>query len=397
MARRRSTSVTTTPRRGTGTPATIAAMMAVGILAAGVVRGDDDQVGALGRRPAHERALLGVTVAAAPEHHDDLARRHLAQLGQQAGQGVGRVREVDDHPEGLAGVDRLHPAGNRCHLAEAGGDDVLGDPERGGRRGRGQGVGHVEPAPERQRDAVPAPAEGAVGRTDRELVGVGQAERDDRDRRGVGELAAVDVVDVDDPHGRSARREEAGLGGEVALDGAVEVEVVAAEVGEHGHGEAGAVDPVEGEGVGRDLHGDGPAALADHLGQPGLQLGRLGGGERPGQRAHDPGRPAGVLEDGGQQVAGGGLAVRPRDADDGHPLRGVVPQGGGQRPDGRSGVGHDDLGGVEVERMVDEQGGRTRADRIGGEVVAVGRVLPAGSSTGRRRGPDRSRASSPRW
>ncbi len=59
---------------------------------------------------AHERALLGVTVAAAAEDHDDPARRHLPQLGQQAGQRIRRVGEVDHHPEGLAGLDRLHAA-----------------------------------------------------------------------------------------------------------------------------------------------------------------------------------------------------------------------------------------------------------------------------------------------
>ena len=159
------------------------------------------------------------------------------------------MSEIDHDPERLAGVDCFHPARHRRHEAEAGGDDVVGDPERGGRRRCGQGIGHVEPAPERQRDIVPAPPEAAAGRADREVFGVGQTEGDDRNGRGVGELAAVGVVDVDDAHGRSARREQAGLGGEVALDGPVQVEVVAAEVGEHRDGEAGAVDPVEGEGV----------------------------------------------------------------------------------------------------------------------------------------------------
>ena len=47
-----------------------------------------------------------------------------------------------------------------------------------------------------------------------------------------------DVVDVDDTHGRPIRGEEAGLGGEVALDGAVEIEVVAFQVREDGDRES---------------------------------------------------------------------------------------------------------------------------------------------------------------
>ena len=53
-------------------------------------------------------------------------------------------------------------------------------------------------------------------------------------------------------------REQAGLGPEVGLDRPVQVEVVAAEVGEHGDVELGAGDAVQGEGVRRDLHHDRP-------------------------------------------------------------------------------------------------------------------------------------------
>src|SRR5262249_57246844 len=49
------------------------------ILAARVVRGDDRDVGELGRDPAHHRALLSVAVAAAAEDADQAARGQLAR------------------------------------------------------------------------------------------------------------------------------------------------------------------------------------------------------------------------------------------------------------------------------------------------------------------------------
>ena len=103
----------------------------------------------------------------------------------------------------------------------------------------------------------------------------------------------------------------------------VEVEVVAAEVGEHGHGEARRVDAVHGQGVRRHLHRDGTPALVTEGRQPRLELGRLGRGVGPRERADDAGRPAGRLEHGGEEVRDGRLAVRAGDADDGEARRRV--------------------------------------------------------------------------
>ena len=56
-------------------------------------------------------------------------------------------------------------------------------------------------------------------------------------------------------HRRPGRLEEPGLGREVLLHRAVVVEVVTAQIGEGRHVEDDGVDPVLGQGVGRDLHG----------------------------------------------------------------------------------------------------------------------------------------------
>ena len=133
-----------------------------------------------------------------------------------------------------------------------------------------------------------------------------------------------DVVDVDDGAVGQVRVEQRGLGGEVALHRAVEVEVVAAEVGEDRHREAGAVDPVHREGVRRDLHRDGPPALVGQLGQAGLQLGGLGRRGEPVRVPITPVDHAGRVEDRGDERCGRRLAVRARDTDRRHPLRRVV-------------------------------------------------------------------------
>ena len=77
-------------------------------------------------------------------------------------------------------------------------------------------------------------------------------------------------------------REEATLGGDVALDRLVEVEVVGVEVGEDGDVEVAFVDAMEGEAVGSGLDDGLAAAGIDHLGEHLLDFGRFGGREAAG-------------------------------------------------------------------------------------------------------------------
>ena len=175
------------------------------------------------------------------------------------------------------------------------------------------------------RGSVPVapPTEAAAGRPHHQGLRAGQAERDDRDGRGVGELAAVDVVDVDDTHGRPIRGEEVGLGGEVALDGAVEIEVVA-QVREDGDRNR-AVHPVSArdEIIATARRPDSAISASRACSWA------LGGSEPVSVPITPVGSPA--LEDGSQQVAGRRLPVRAGDTHDRHPVRGAVPEGGGER------------------------------------------------------------------
>ena len=67
-----------------------------GVLAARIVVGDDDDVGELLGDRAHLRPLAGIAVAAAAEHHDELAGAMGAQRGERVLERVGRVRVIDD-------------------------------------------------------------------------------------------------------------------------------------------------------------------------------------------------------------------------------------------------------------------------------------------------------------
>ena len=88
------------------------------------------------------------------------------------------------------------------------------------------------------------------------------------------------VVDVDQTESRPLGGEQGGLGREVVVHVGVEVEVVAAEVGEHGDVEDHPVDPAHHQRVARHLHRAGlHAALAHHREQR-VQVGRLRSGER---------------------------------------------------------------------------------------------------------------------
>ncbi len=88
------------------------------------------------------------------------------------------------------------------------------------------------------------------------------------------------VVDVDETESRPLGGEQRGLGREVVVHVGMEVEVVAAEVGEHGDVEDHPVDPAHHERVARHLHRTGLHAAFAHHREQCVQVGRLRGGER---------------------------------------------------------------------------------------------------------------------
>src|SRR2546423_14146951 len=82
------------------------------VLGARVVAGDHDLVGQPRGDRAHLRALAAVPVPAGAEDHDDPMARQLAGGPKDVVERVGRVRAADAHPEALALVDGLEPAGD---------------------------------------------------------------------------------------------------------------------------------------------------------------------------------------------------------------------------------------------------------------------------------------------
>ncbi len=82
-----------------------------GILTAGVVIGDDDQIGQLSGDSAHRPALARVAVATGAEHHRQPAARPQ-QGGQHRSQRARLVRIVDQREKILAAVDLFQSPGN---------------------------------------------------------------------------------------------------------------------------------------------------------------------------------------------------------------------------------------------------------------------------------------------
>ena len=112
-------------------PSTIASMIATGSSLRGLSEVTTHLVGETGDDLPHLRALAGVAVAAGAEHHEHsgVGRDQLAGRGEEVLEAVGRVGVVDDHAEGLAGVDRLEAPGDGRDRGQPGGD-VARSPRR---------------------------------------------------------------------------------------------------------------------------------------------------------------------------------------------------------------------------------------------------------------------------
>ncbi|OIQ74132.1 hypothetical protein GALL_442220 [mine drainage metagenome] len=146
----------------------------------------------------------------------------------------------------------------------------------------------------------------------------------DVDRGLVREATSPRVVDDHDAAARVRRSEQLGLGTEVLLHAAVEVEVVPLQVREARDVEHEPVDPPECKGMGRDLHRHGRHPELARPRERRVQRGRLHRGPHaPGgpvaeaglDGAEQSGRSMRRTEGGIDEVGRGGLAVRPGDPD----------------------------------------------------------------------------------
>ena len=140
----------------------------------------------------------------------------------------------------------------------------------------------------------------------------------------------------------------------VRLVGAVKVEVLVRDVGDHGHVERAAGDPVLGQPVRGGLQDGNLGAGVAHLGQVALDVGRVGRGgvqtrvvdllaDDGVHRADQTHAARGRFEDVEQQIRRSGFAVRAGDAHERHAAAGMTVPRRAQPGQRRPAVRHPDV------------------------------------------------------
>ena len=251
----------------------------------------------------------------------------VASGAQDVLERVGRVGIVDEDGERLALVHGLEPPRHAAELFHAARDRVVLDPEQAGRRDRAEHVLDVEAAAQPRLELEPSGGEARSARAEVEPFGlkirvVGETEGHQPvvTLQLLREPPSVRVADVH-RGGRALLGEEPPLGVEVALDRAVEVEVVLGQVREDERREAHAVEPAELRAVRGRLHRAAAVTAVEHLAEAALEVDRLR--RRPEgrtalaadpalDRAEQAGPPAARGEDRVEQERGRGLPVRAR-------------------------------------------------------------------------------------
>src|SRR5204863_1653713 len=212
------------------------------------------------------------------------------------------------------------------------------------------------------------------------------------------EPATVLVADVDRGRRPLALDEEPALRRVVALQGAVEVQVLLAEVGEREGGEADAFEPAQLGAVRGRFERTASVAGVEHLAEGALQIDRLGcrpdrwtslAADAAFDRAEQPRTPPGRGQDRMEKEGGRRLPVRPRDAGNLELPRRFAEEDDGRLGHRPPGVRDDDLRDVELERPLDDERGRPPLHSVTRERVTV--VALAGHAEEERPGPDGAR------
>ena len=205
---------------------------------------------------------------------------------------------------------------------------------------------------------------------------------------GVGELAAggmghepggpgvVGIIDAG-----VAPAEQLRLRVAVVFHGLVEIQVVLGQIGEHAHGVVDAVDPVQRQGMGGDLHNNVGAAGIPHAGKQALELeglrrGALGGHHLAADHVLVGADEAHLgacrlLQNGLEQIGGGGLAVGAGDTHHGHGVGGVAIEVGAQHGQGPAAVFRAHPGNALFRSALTQHRRRAGRDGLGDEVVSV--------------------------
>ena len=158
---------------------------------------------------------------------------------------------------------------------------------------------------------------------------------------------AVGIIEIDHRSLQAGPVEQGPLGLPVGFHGAVVVQMVLREVGEHRHADRRAVEPVLGNADGGSLHHAGPQSLVDEMVQLALQQHGVGSGHAGiaqlglptheaahAQGAHEATAPGTMREGLGQPPGAGGLAIGAGHGHHVEPTRGRVVERGSDRARG---------------------------------------------------------------
>ena len=282
----------------------------------------------------------------------------LAQGLEEVLQGVVGVGVVHDHREVLARLHPLEAAGHPGQGGDAAERVFRPHPEREGRAQGGQDVLHVEAADEEglDREAARGGARDEARAPEVELdvlgpeVGVALEGIGEHPPPGhLPELVAPRVVEVEHRVAVLAQVgvEEQALGREVGVHVAVEIEVVAGEVGEDRDLEAAPEDALQAQGVRGHLEHAVGAARVDHLLEEMLEIRGFGSGadgflhavgDPVLHRAQEAHRARSRAQHGVYEVGRGGLSVRPRDSHELETIGGMAQERRGELREGHARV-----------------------------------------------------------
>ena len=360
-----------------------------GLFRAGIVSGDHHEVRDFRGDAAHLGALRLIPVAAAAEQGHGTALGKVLHGAEDIFQTVGAVGIVDE--DGIVlpgGGDHLHTALDMGHLGQGPGAALQGNAQgQGGPQYVQRIIYHKTPG-----NANPDPhffffchgGEGHMVRLQlqflRPQVRFGPLRVREFSAGGMGhEPLRPGVIGV--VNAGVAVLEQQRLGVAVGLHSLMEIQVVLGEVGEDAHGIVHAVHPVQGQGVGGDLHDHVGAAALPHLGKQPLELKGLRRGALRGDdlvadhilvRADEAHLGPGLLlQNGLEEIGGGGLAVGAGDAHHGHGVRRMAEEVGAHHRQGPAGIRHLDEGNALLRCLFAQHRRRAGGHGLADEGVAV--------------------------
>ena len=352
------------------------------LLGAGIVGGHHHEIRDLRGHGAHLGPLGPVSIAAAAEQGDGAPLGKALHRGQHVHHAVGAVGVINENGIVLSrGGNHLHAALHRGHTGQHRRALLQGDPQCQRRAHHIQRIIHHEPAGDvhphgdtlRCRHGGKGHMVGLQNDLLRPQVCVSVL--------GVEEFLAggllqqppgPGIVGVADAGAAGAEQDR--LGVTVGLHGLMEIQMVLGQIREDAHRVRNAVDPVQRQGVGGDLHHHMAAAGVTHPREQLLHLKGLRGGALRGDhlipdhiliRADQTNfRAQSLLQNRLQQIGGGGLAVGARHRDHGHLLRGMAEEVGAHHRQAPAGIRHLHIGDLPLRQLLTQDGRRAGGHRF---------------------------------